>query len=272
MIERVSSMQDLYRCMWSDLARLRSRIDCIEPEATPVLFFGNWRTAEVATAGLNPSEDEFRHPEPAGRLPLRGEAQRFLHWEDGALTEDRLAEAFRRAEGYFTLGNWYARWFRAYEPFFEGLRRSHLGGGVVHTDVESPFATRVGIGKVSSESRKTICKHGHAAWLSVLQLCPLVRVVIGHGRGWRAVDGLGSERWGHPVDASDHGPIPKWASMLKASIGVERHLIHKKVVMGQRTLSIYWWKPNQSGMPLCWMGNLAKQEFGKWIAERESLA
>ena len=94
----------VFREAWARLAVDRAKLSDMEPEGTPVLAFGRWQTARVVTAGLNPSEIEFRTPNGA---PLTAAGQRFLHWPaDGMLTEERLARARQRAEGYFSLYRW----------------------------------------------------------------------------------------------------------------------------------------------------------------------
>jgi hypothetical protein len=69
-------MDNLYREAWQQLSADRQALAEIEREATPVLVFGQWQTSRLATAGLNPSEIEFR--DRFGQ-PLAGSKQRFLH-------------------------------------------------------------------------------------------------------------------------------------------------------------------------------------------------
>lgn len=71
------TLRDLYVEAWERLRIDRAVCAEIDGEATPVVVFGQWQTARVVTAGLNPSEAEFR--DKTG-VPLQAERQRFLHW------------------------------------------------------------------------------------------------------------------------------------------------------------------------------------------------
>src|SRR5690349_20575568 len=78
----VARFEALYAHAWADLARLRGTPPAaawLLPEATPVLAYGAWQTARIATAALNPSEDEFQTRETPRRA-LPPERQRLLHW------------------------------------------------------------------------------------------------------------------------------------------------------------------------------------------------
>src|SRR5262245_46623940 len=167
-------MRDLYRAAWVQLAHDRATLAELEPEATPVLAFRQWRSSRVVTAGLNPSEIEFRASDGS---PLTGDRQRFLHWpSDGALAEERLATAFARSEGYFTLGNCYARWFNRYNAFLEGLGVSFQAGTACHTDYLSPFATRTGIARCSRHTHRRLAAFGYPCWVEALNAMPRVEV------------------------------------------------------------------------------------------------
>src|SRR5262249_40230717 len=146
---------------------------------------GQWRSSRVVTAGLNPSEIEFR---ASGGSPLMDGQQRFLHWPaDGALTEGRLAAAVARSGGYFTLGDCYPPWFHRYNAFLEGLGVSFQAGPACHTDYLSPFATRTGIAQCSGQTQRRLAAFGYPFWVEVLSAMPRTEVIFGHGNGWRAM-------------------------------------------------------------------------------------
>jgi hypothetical protein len=241
-------MLDLYRTTWERLRIDRERCPDIDPECTPVLVFGNWRSARIATAGLNPSEDEFwtKPTFTAERQPLRDMRQRFLHWGDGTLTDDRLREAFRRMEGYFTLGNAYSLWFDRYQAFLNALGTPFESGLACHTDYVSPFATKVGISKCCPATRRLLPEFGEQVWLNALDNCPCLEVVFGHGRGWHRVPNLftGHSDW-------EHVPTP-FDSKGGKSAG--QHLIRSSGVLPSgRRVAIWWWRPNRDGSPLCYL-------------------
>src|SRR3984957_14453361 len=107
-----SNIRALYRKAWEHLRLLRRSCDEIEPESTPILAFGRFKKARVITAGLNPSEDEFRTTLKAGRKPLKEIERRFLHWPaSGRLTQKRLYEALQKSERYFEKGGNAYEWF-----------------------------------------------------------------------------------------------------------------------------------------------------------------
>jgi hypothetical protein len=251
-------MRDLYRAAWAQLAHDRATLAELEPEATPVLAFGQWRGSRVVTAGLNPSEIEFRASDGS---PLTGDRQRFLHWPaDDALTEERLEAAFARSEGYFTLGNCYARWFNRYNAFLDGVGVSFASGTACHTDYLSPFATRTGIARCSRRTQRRLAAFGYLFWLRVLSALPRAEVIFGHGSGWRAMPALlGFEHWeplATPFDRKGGG-----ASVSRP------FLLFQEVLLppGERRALVYWWRPNRDGGPLGWLNTAERSELGQIV-------
>src|SRR5208337_3751150 len=250
-------MRQLYEQAWEKLRELRSTSNYIEEECTPILVFGSWRTARVATAGLNPSTYEFRDPERsiAGeKAPLAGDRQRFVHWGDGHLTRARLDEAFRRSEGYFKLGNHYAKWFDKYAEFLDALNAPFADGRACHTDYVSPFATRVGISRCKPAAA-VLEDDGLQCWLDAIELCPRIELIFGHGRGWRRVE----ERLGITLE-DKQTPFEH-----KGKQG--RHLSCAEVTLpkSRRSVLIYWWHQNFSGMPLCSLKPEERRQLGTII-------
>ena len=184
-------MRRLYLKAWADLRDLRAISDHIDKECTPILAFGRWRTARIVTAGLNPSTYEFRDPDQktatGEKCPLVGDRQRFIHWGGGRLTQTRLEEAFRRSDGYFEIGNQYAKWFNKYAEFLDALSVPFIEGRACHTDYVSPFATRVRISRCRPAA-DLLEEAGFRCWLDVIERCPRVELIFGHGRGWRRVE------------------------------------------------------------------------------------
>ena len=256
-------MQELYGQAWERLRHDREQCPDIDPEATPVLFFGRWDTARVATAGLNPSEDEFRAKTPKGRCKpaLRGDQQRFLHWGDGTLSPARLEEAFRRARGYFELGNAYWQWFGQYSEFLESLGTPFSEGMACHTDYVSPFATRTGLSRCSSRTRAMLCEFGEPVWVEVLIRCTRLEVLFGHGAGWRRVPDLLrlTGGWDAVPTPFDQKGGRMWAGKAHLLCGEAR------LPQDGRRLLVYWWKPNRDGAPLCFLGREDKRRLGAII-------
>jgi hypothetical protein len=251
------AMRRLYRRAWKELASLRAGCREIEPLSTPVLAFGRWKTAEVVTAGLNPSEIEFR--EPRNLRPLTGDKQRFIHWEDGSLSRARLDEALRRCEGYFELGNAYTKWFKNYDAFLEGLGLSFFAGTACHTDYVSPYATIRGISECPGVN---LSGSGEKYWLAMLEACPKVRMIFGHGRGWRRTpEILGGLKFEPVATAFDRKGNPPAPGLPRLWFGRGR------LPATGRSVLVYWWTPNRSGAPLCYLNRDEKFSLGRQVRE-----
>lgn len=250
---------DLYRASWQAQSQfLRDGI--IGPSllwcATPVLAFGRWQTAQVVTAGLNPSEREFLDE---GNRELDARARRFLH-RTGSGEEDpsdfQIAEARALAEQYFELGNAYTGWFDGFKPLLDELGCSYDSGRACHTDYRSPFATAAGLGKVAPSVQQALAKDGLARWKAILELTSECRVVLGIGAGWKDVPAaLGFSRW-HPVETllDDKGGGTK---------SPRPHFLSGQCVLGGRPVHIFWWRPNR-GEPLTYLDHQEK----RWLARR----
>lgn len=259
-------MRELYKQSWERLRHDRLTCEEIDREATPVLFFGSYKTARVATVGLNPSEDEFR-AKNSRRTPLLGDAQRFVHWPaDGRLADDLLDEAFRRMEGYFVLGKAYRQWFEGYDSFLSALGATFEDGLSCHTDLCSPFATRTGISQCSRRTRSLLRQYGPTAWVEVLSRIPFVEVVFGHGGTWKEVpDLLGfakqgwqgiSTRFDNEKGGASNMPWP----YLLSAMG--------KIPASGREVAVFWWKPNRNGSPLTWLSAAEKKDLGAEVLNR----
>ncbi|MGI8588266.1 MAG: hypothetical protein ACR2M0_11360 [Chloroflexia bacterium] len=265
-----SGFEALYAEAWEELARLRlepGTRDWLLSEATPVLAFGDWRNARVATAALNPSEDEFQ---TAGspRRELPPDRRRFLHWpQDGELTPNRLAEARRLAEGYFMLGNAYSRWFGRWRGLLEALGATYESGLACQTNYGSPFTTVVGWGAVRSAACRTqLAESGGPIWRRMLELMPKLEIVVGQGAGWRTVPelfGFAPADW-EPVSTEFDAKGGK-------SAGTRPHLLHRRVSIGGRAVEVWWWRPNRGG-PLTWLGRDDAQRLGRIISDACSTA
>lgn len=250
----------LYGDAWEDLRKLRTTCTEVDNECTPVLAFGQWRTARLFTAGLNPSEDEFRDKhqlDPNGeKSPLKGKHQRFLHWpKEGLLTSELQQEAFRRAEGYFTIGNAYNDWFGAYSEFLSAMGSTFVEGQACHTDYIPPFATAKGISKCSHSTIAALNVRGFFYWVRMLELCPSVQIIFGHGRGWRRInDFFGVALTDVPTPFDEKG-------------GPTRHLSTASIQLPHtnRNVAVYWWHPNRDGMPLCFLSREEKRELAEII-------
>ena len=228
--------------------------------ATPILAFGQWQTALIATAGLNPSEREFLDRQ--GRELARPE-RRFLHrtsTDGGEPSACTLAEARRLAEGYFGLGNAYWEWFRGFKPLLEELGCGFESGCACHTDYISPFATVEGIGKAPASVMKTLRHDGLERWKNVVELMPELRVVLGIGCGWHLMPvAFGFDEW-------DAIPTPfdgkGWGRAMPG-----RHLYHKVARLEHGPVHLFWWRPNLNGVPLALLSPAEKRGLADIIKQ-----
>lgn len=255
-----ADFESLYAQAWEELRELRKSCPEVDREATPILAFGQWSTARVVTAGLNPSEDEFRDKSQVGpdglKTPLKGTRQRFLHWpKAGLLTRELREEAFRRAEGYFKLGNAYEVWFSAYNEFLSAMGATFVSGNTCHTDYVSPFATVKGVSNCGPTTIARLELTGFHYWVRVLELCPCIEVIFGHGRGWRMVEKYFRVKLVDLSTPFDHKG------------GSVRHLSWASVRLpeSKRRVLLYWWHPNRYGLPLCWLSRIEKRELGEML-------
>lgn len=247
-------LKNLYMESWKELIRLRKDFnDILESECTPVLYFGNIKEAKVITAGLNPSENEFREND----VPLVGNKRRFLHFSEsnnGEIGTDLITEALLRSEQYFNK-NPYQKWFNKYDSFLEGLECSFKNGSVCHTDYYSPFATVKGLSEIDPTiSSQQLLKFGLITWKEILKSAPNVEVIFGHGQGHNYMGELFNfDKW-------EVVKIP-----FEKNIKSKDPFLKKIVRLNNRMITLYWWKPNLNGHGLSILTNEEKKTLGKFI-------
>lgn len=104
----------------------------------PVLFFGDLLEAEVATVGLNPSDQEYLSK---GGLMLTGAAQRFATLASvgatnrASLTEVQCEEAIVWMRNYYAPGKPVYGWFNALTRVVEGFGASFRERTAAHLDL-----------------------------------------------------------------------------------------------------------------------------------------
>ena len=109
------------------------------PGTLAVLFFGDLLGAEVASIGLNPSDQEYVGK---GGTMLSGPAQRFATLsslgadERASLTNDQCAEAVEWMRDYYEPGKpVYGSWFNALSRVMEGFGASFRDRTATHLDL-----------------------------------------------------------------------------------------------------------------------------------------
>ena len=109
------------------------------PGTLPILFFGDLFAADVATVGLNPSDQEYLTKD--GTI-LSGAAQRFATLESlgatdrGSLTDAQCNEAIGHMRDYYDAGKpVYGSWFNALARVVDGFGASFRDRSAVHLDL-----------------------------------------------------------------------------------------------------------------------------------------
>lgn len=109
----------------------------VVPGSTPVIAFGNVRTAQVATLGLNPSKSEFRnrhgHELTGAHRRLATLASLGIDSLDHA-PDAVVAEVLADCTTYFQR-NPYRRWFDQLQRILDPLGISYYDGSAAHLDL-----------------------------------------------------------------------------------------------------------------------------------------
>jgi hypothetical protein len=130
---------------------------CIVPGSTPVVAFGNVRSAHVATLGLNPSRVEF--VDNHGYL-LMGERRRLATQSSLGISDLRDATAevvdqvLEDCNRYFQRQP-YRKWFDQLLPALKACRASYYDGSACHLDLVQ-WATDPTWGKLKPPLRKKL--------------------------------------------------------------------------------------------------------------------
>jgi len=104
----------------------------------PVLFFGDLFSAQIATVGINPSDQEYLDGKG---IELDGAARRFETLSSlrassrQTLTDAQCDAAIQTMRGYFARQPTVYRWFRSLERVLEGMGYFYSKGDVAHLDL-----------------------------------------------------------------------------------------------------------------------------------------
>lgn len=166
--------------------------------STPVIAFGNARTARVATLGINPSSHEFVEKR-TGNL-LHGDRQRLETLESlrasgcESLTDEQVEKVVRACDNYFKV-NPYRRWFDPLDSILQSATdASYFDGSACHLDLSqwatSPTWKDLAPGQrdalladgtphlqaqLANENIKVVVVNGRSVWNELLEneLCKL---------------------------------------------------------------------------------------------------
>ena len=109
---------------------------CVVPGSTPVVAFGNARTAKVATIGLNPSSNEFQDRSGQDLVGCfrRLATHRSLGVCDLTIAPSAtIAQVLKESNAYFQRNPY--EWFNQLEPILKACGASYCDGSACHLDL-----------------------------------------------------------------------------------------------------------------------------------------
>jgi len=209
--------------------------------STPVIAFGDPRTARVATLGLNPSRREFldRHGRELDGPERRLETLRSLRVDNLATAPDNVLErAFESCCRYFE-GNPYRTWFDRLEEVLQRVGASYYDGSACHLDLIQ-WATDPVWGRLPDAGARSQLLSADGPFLLEQLQREDIRLLLLNGRAVtqhlselaavrlsevQGLDGPGSRRTGLYVGQLP-GPVQVigWSLNLQSSFGVTRAL------------------------------------------------
>lgn len=150
--------------------------------STPVVVFGDLRTATVATLGFNPSENEFVTNDGVPVEPRRLSTYASLGVETlTTATDEQVSEVLAECYEYFH-HNPYCTYFKPSENLLEAtVGASYLGGTACHLDLIQ-WATDPVFGKLPGPVRKKLID-ADQEFLRQQLLAENVRLVLLNGAG-----------------------------------------------------------------------------------------
>ena len=129
--------------------------------STPVVSFGDFTRARVATVAINPSSKEFLGRD--GRLRA-GDSRRLstlhsLKCEDlASASDDTVGSVWSDCCRYFDVKP-YKGWFNHLERFLKAIGASYYDGTACHLDL-SPWATRQSWNSVPQDQKRSLIEDG----------------------------------------------------------------------------------------------------------------
>ena len=174
---------------------------CVVTGSTPVVAFGNARTATVATLGLNPSWHEFQ--DDAGKMLAGPERRLATHQSLGVsdLTDapaSVIVKVLQDCDMYFQRKP-YRWWFDQLEEVLQGCGASYYDGSACHLDLVQ-WATKPTWGKLQPRDLRNRLMDADAEFLRQQLSNENIRLLLVNGRG--LIDQL-QRRLGATLDEVD---------------------------------------------------------------------
>jgi hypothetical protein len=141
---------ELEKLTLEKIAAMTQPVDCgVIHRTTPVVSFGDFTSAKIATLGINPSAKEFM----SGANLLTGENKRLSDEEFGPFNP---TDIWFKCKYYFR-GNPYWTWFSHLEELLNQVGASYNTNSC-HLDL-SPWATEPRFGLLSEDQQKKLLSH-----------------------------------------------------------------------------------------------------------------
>jgi hypothetical protein len=137
----------------------KSAISEIIPGSTPVISFGDFTRAQIATIGINPSTKEFLTGGKSPKLIVGKGKKRLEDFESleindyGQITSEKADAVWRGCQEYFQRNPYH--WFSHFAPVLSAAGASYADGSATHLDL-TQWATRPVWSSLSNETRSLL--------------------------------------------------------------------------------------------------------------------
>jgi len=167
--------------------------ELVVPGSTPVISFGDFRAASVATLGINPSNREFE----SNKVLLKGQSRRLATLESlnatslSSLTDDQVLQVVQDCNRYFS-GPYY-HWFDTLDKVMKpGLGVSYFDGSACHLDLVQ-WATSKKWSDLSPTEKQHFLRDGKTHLKNQIENSPLSVILVNGQSVWSAIElaGLG---------------------------------------------------------------------------------
>ena len=206
----------------------------VVPGSTPVVAFGNARTATVATLGLNPSWREFldRFGNELGENDRRLATHGVLGISDlPNAPASKIEQVLQDCDSYFQR-NPYEEWFDKLEQVLQGCKASYYDGSACHLDLVQ-WATKLTWSNLSPQEIRNQLISADAEFLRQQLTNESVQLLLVNGRGvidqlrrrhdarLMEVDGIRNYNTRFFVGTIfDNVRVIAWSTYLQSSFGV----------------------------------------------------
>ena len=192
---------------------------CVIDGSTPVLAFGDYETATVATLGINPSQAEFLATD--GAL-LAGDQRRLATLSSlgaeslAAMTDEQVDELLANCRGYFHRKP-FKPWFNQLNHSVKGFGADYYDGSACHLDI-SMWATDPVWSGVGASQRSTLLEDGEPALRWLLTHGGFDTVIVNGASAWQQLKTMGVAS-GEVVATTSFGTKFTSVKIMRASLG-----------------------------------------------------